>query len=70
MPRKIRELERDLQRAGFARRPGKGGHRQWEHHLMPDRPVTMSGSPGADARRYQEAQVREALAEIERRRDQ
>jgi len=70
MPRKIRDLERDLQRAGFDRRSGKGSHRQWEHFLMPDRPVTMSGSPGADARRYQETQVRKTLAELERRHNQ
>jgi len=37
---------------------------------MPDRPVTMPGSPGADARRYQETQVRETLAELERRHNQ
>ena len=34
---------------------------------MPDRPVTLSGSTGADAQRYQEKQVRDALAALERR---
>lgn len=53
MPRKIRELERELRRAGFRMRPGRGRRRQWEHPLMPDRPVTMSGGPGDDAHRYQ-----------------
>ncbi len=67
MPRKIRELERDLQRTGFVRKPGKGSHRQWEHPLMPDRPVTISGNAGADAHHYQERQVRDALADLERR---
>ena len=66
----IRHHEPDLQRARFAGRPGNGSHRQWEHSLMPDRPVTMPGSPGADARRYQETQVRETLAELERRHNQ
>ena len=67
MPRKVRDLERDLQRAGFRRRPGKGSHRQWEHPAMPDLPVTISGNAGADAQRYQEKQVREALAELHKR---
>ncbi len=69
MPRKIRELERDLQKAGFEKRPGKGSHRQWEHPLMPDRPVSMSGNAGSDAHRYQERQVRDALAELSKRRE-
>ena len=67
MPREIGELEQDLRRAGFERRPGKGSHRQWEHSLMPDRPVTVSGNQGADAQRYQEKHVRDALSELEGR---
>ncbi len=67
MPRKIRDLERDLQRAGFRQRRGKGSHRQWEHPAMPDLPVTISGHAGADAQRYQEKQVREVLAELRKR---
>ncbi len=67
MPRKVRDLERDLRHAGFLRRRGKGSHRQWEHHQMRDRPVTISGSAGTDAHHYQERQVRDALAELERR---
>jgi predicted RNA binding protein YcfA (HicA-like mRNA interferase family) len=50
MPRKIRDLETDLRRAGFRRRAGKGSHRKWVHPLVP--PVTVSGSEGADAKPY------------------
>ncbi len=70
LPRKIRDLERDLRRAGFVRRQGKGSHRQWVHHLMPDRPLTMSGSLGTAGRRYRETQIREVLADLERRRNE
>jgi predicted RNA binding protein YcfA (HicA-like mRNA interferase family) len=51
MPRKIRELEAELQRAGFIKRPAKGSHRKWIH---PKASVTISGHPGNDAARYQE----------------
>ncbi len=36
---------------------------------MPDRPVSMSGNAGSDAHRYQERQVRDALAELSKRRE-
>ncbi len=35
MPRKVRELEADLQKEGFTRQPGKGSHRWWVHTLYP-----------------------------------
>jgi predicted RNA binding protein YcfA (HicA-like mRNA interferase family) len=63
MPRKIRELEAELQRAGFVRVPGKGSHRKWVH---PKARVTMSGKPGDDAKRYQEKEVREAIERAQR----
>jgi predicted RNA binding protein YcfA (HicA-like mRNA interferase family) len=59
MPRKIRELERELRRDGFEERPAKGSHRKWVHPLVPD-PVVLSGDPGEDARPYQERAVRAA----------
>lgn len=58
VPRKIRELEADLQRAGFVQIPGKGSHRKWVH---PKARITVTGNPGDDAKRYQEQQVREAI---------
>jgi len=56
MPRKIRELIKDLEKVGFLNRGGKGSHRNFVH---PDlkKPVTISGNDGEDAKRYQEKAV-------------
>jgi predicted RNA binding protein YcfA (HicA-like mRNA interferase family) len=48
MPRKIREMIRDLQHAGFVDRGGKGGHGDFEHPAGGR--VALSGEPGADAK--------------------
>lgn len=56
MPRKIRELIRDLERAGFMNRGGKGDHRNFVHPKV-SKPVTISGKTGDDAREYQERAV-------------
>ncbi len=64
MPRKLRDLIRELTRAGFVERGGKGSHRNFVHPNVA-RPVTLSGSDGDDARRYQEKAVRLALKEAE-----
>jgi predicted RNA binding protein YcfA (HicA-like mRNA interferase family) len=63
MPRKVRELEADLARAGFTRQPGKGSHRKWLHPKYKGS-VTISGQPGADARHYQEEKVAAAIAAV------
>ena len=63
MPRKVRELIADLERAGFVNRGGKGSHRNFVHPVT-GRTVTISGRAGKDAVRYQEKDVRDALAEI------
>lgn len=62
MPRKIRELESDLAKAGFIRHAGKGSHRHWTHPNV-KLPVTISGQPGDDAQPYQEKEVRRAIKE-------
>jgi predicted RNA binding protein YcfA (HicA-like mRNA interferase family) len=62
MPRKIRELIRDLERAGFVNRGGKGDHRNFVHPNVA-RPVTIDGKPGADAKEYQEKAVRRGIEE-------
>jgi predicted RNA binding protein YcfA (HicA-like mRNA interferase family) len=62
MPRKIRELLRDLERAGFVNRGGKGDHRNFVHPKVP-KPVTISGKIGDDARDYQERAVQRAIEE-------
>jgi len=59
MPRKIRQLISDLERAGFVDRGGKGSHRNFSHPK--GLRVTLSGKPGDDAKHYQERQVRETI---------
>jgi len=59
MPKKIRELITALEKAGFTNRGGKGSHRNFLHPKGVR--VTLSGKPGADARRYQEREVAEKI---------
>ena len=60
MPRKIRELIAELEKAGFACRGGKGSHKNFTHPLGAR--ITISGSLGDDAKSYQEKAVAQALA--------
>jgi predicted RNA binding protein YcfA (HicA-like mRNA interferase family) len=62
MPRKIRELISELERAGFTNRGGKGSHRNFVHPNV-EKPVTVSGNPGSDAKQYQERAVKRAIVE-------
>lgn len=62
MPPKIRELIAELERSGFVNRGGKGSHRNYIHPNI-SRPVTISGSPGDDAKRYQIRTVQSAIEE-------
>jgi predicted RNA binding protein YcfA (HicA-like mRNA interferase family) len=71
MPRKMRELKRDLRHAGYyqVKGGGKGSHTKWRHPLVPGS-VTLSGADGDDAKPPQEDDVREAVRkakEAERR---
>jgi predicted RNA binding protein YcfA (HicA-like mRNA interferase family) len=63
MPPKIRELIAELERNGFVNRGGKGSHRNYYHPLC-SRIVTISGTAGDDARRYQVKQVAAAIEEV------
>lgn len=65
MPRKIRELIRDLEGSGFVNRGGKGDHRNFVHPNVA-KPVTISGKAGDDAKHYQERAVRAAIEESTR----
>lgn len=62
MPRKIRDLIRDLQQAGFEDRGGKGSHRNFAHPKLA-RPITITGKAGDDAKPYQEKAVKKAISE-------
>lgn len=64
MPPKNRELKAGLRKEGCDWRPGKGSHTVWEHPLLPEESVTLSGQDGDDARRYHVLKVREFLAKL------
>ncbi|KAM3102945.1 type II toxin-antitoxin system HicA family toxin [Phormidesmis sp. 146-12] len=63
VPKKIRELKRLLLQAGFDYQPGKGSHTKWFHPLLPGK-LTLSGRDSADAKRYQEDDVDNALSRL------
>jgi predicted RNA binding protein YcfA (HicA-like mRNA interferase family) len=64
MPPKLRQLEAQLRRAGFERRPAKGSHKVWYHPRYRWIEVTLSGHSGDDAKDYQVSRVRKALAQL------
>jgi predicted RNA binding protein YcfA (HicA-like mRNA interferase family) len=64
VPQKIRELKRQLRRAGFSSRSGKGSHTVWIHPLLPEDELTISGGDGDDAKKYQELDVRNILKKL------
>ena len=55
MARKIRQLIKYLEKAGFINRGGKGSHRNFIHPK--GIAITVSGKLGDDAKRYQEKEV-------------
>ncbi|MCB1876236.1 MAG: type II toxin-antitoxin system HicA family toxin [Chromatiales bacterium] len=65
MPPKVGDLLRALKGAGFKEisGAGKGSHRKFVHPDFPGA-VTVSGKPGDDAKRYQEAQVTKAIETV------
>jgi len=65
MPRKVRDLIRDLKKAGFIDRGGKGSHRNFVHPNL-TKPVTISGNEGDDAKHYQEKAVWLAIEEVKK----
>ena len=63
MPRKIRQLIKDLENAGFANRGGKDSHRNYLHEKGVA--LTISGKLGDDAKPYQEKLVKQKIREVE-----
>jgi len=59
MPKKIRELMKELEKAGFVDRGGKGSHRNYMHSSGVI--LTLSGRPGEDAKPYQIKLVKEKI---------
>ncbi len=63
MPRKIRDLLKDLRSAGFALVPGgKGSHRKYGHPAVKI-PAIIPGRDGDDAKPYLERHVSEKINE-------
>ncbi|NET39091.1 MAG: type II toxin-antitoxin system HicA family toxin [Cyanothece sp. SIO1E1] len=63
MPRKIRAVKQQLQKAGFQSKPGKGSHVKWKHPLLA-KVIVIARKDGDDAPLYLEKQVSEALQQI------
>ncbi|MFQ6677566.1 MAG: type II toxin-antitoxin system HicA family toxin [Fidelibacterota bacterium] len=61
MPRKIRELIKELKKAGFVDRGGRGSHRNFKHKNGAI--LTISGKLGSDAKPYQEKYVKMKIRE-------
>ncbi len=59
MPPKIRKLTRELTKAGFTNRGGKGSHRIYIHPTGVK--ITISGKDGEDAKKYQIRDTRRAI---------
>ena len=62
MPRKVRQLIKDLEDAGFVNRGGKGSHRNYLHSIGVV--VTISGKLSDDAKPYQEKLVKQKIREV------
>lgn len=63
VPRKIRELLKDLRKAGFSLVPGgKGSHRKFTHPQIMV-PAIIPGKDGDDAKPYLEKHVAEKIDE-------
>jgi len=62
VPRKIRLLINDLEKAGFEFEPGKGSHHKMVHPA--GIVIVISGQLGDDAKHYQEKDVKEAIKRI------
>jgi predicted RNA binding protein YcfA (HicA-like mRNA interferase family) len=67
VPKKIRQLVKDLSDSGFEllESAGKGSHRKFKHENYAGI-VTISGHDGDDAKHYQEKQVKRAIEEVQK----
>jgi predicted RNA binding protein YcfA (HicA-like mRNA interferase family) len=65
MPRKVRELIKDLEKAGFVNRGGKGDHRNYMHEKS-GIVCTIRGNLGDDAKLYQERLVKQKVRESQK----
>lgn len=63
MPKKIRELKKQLLKAGCVCENAKGSHTKWSHPDVAEK-LILSGADGMDAKLYQERSVSNYLHEI------
>jgi len=61
MPKKIRDLLKELRKAGFELDRQKGSHRQFKHPTLSG-VITLAGAESDDAKTYQERQIAEFIA--------
>ena len=64
MPRKIRQLIKDLEPAGFINRGGKASHRNFLHEKGVAN--TISGKIGDDAKPYQEKLIKQKIEVVKK----
>jgi predicted RNA binding protein YcfA (HicA-like mRNA interferase family) len=64
MLRKIRQLIKELEQAGFVNRGGKGNHRNFIHPKGVA--ITISGKPGDDEKYYQEKEMTYKIKESQK----
>lgn len=65
MPKKIRELKKMLQKAGFECVRSRGSHERWIHPMLPELPITLAGKESQDAKPYLEKLVNLALQKLD-----
>ncbi|MEH2116297.1 type II toxin-antitoxin system HicA family toxin [Nostoc sp.] len=57
-----------LCQSGFTEVPGKVSHTNWVHPLY-DGKIMLSGKDGADAKLYQEKEVKQAIKKLEKKKE-
>lgn len=70
MSRKLRQWRADLQRVGFHLDHQTGSHQIWKHPLIPGISVNLVGKDSADAKPYQEREIREAMRKLQEAQEQ
>ncbi len=68
--RKLRQWRADLQRVGFYLDHQTGSHQIWKHPLIPGISVNLVGKDSADAKPYQEREIREAMRKLQEAQEQ
>ena len=68
MPRKIRQLKKDLTDLGFTRRSIKGSHQVWIHPLLVEH-ITIARKDGEDVPAYLERKLKIALRILKEEKD-